>query len=170
MDSYRTVYDHPAFRGAWASLLLVFGLWGLFVVRGNDPSPLPQILQPVTAVDWGWMLGAVTAAHVAGFVSGYLRTSIAWPALSIMVAPLYWSATAGVCAAADATVCQAWYAPLVFSLLLVVAFALPIVLLSGLQLSVRPRRKDRSRSTWPQSRARQSAHPSAKKQDRTRRN
>lgn len=170
MDSYRTVYDHPILRGTWGSLLLVFALWCLFLVRGNDPSGLPPILQPMTAVDWGWTLGALVAAHVAGFASGYLRTSIVWPALSIAATPLYWSALAGVCGAVDASACQAWYAPVAFSLLLIVAFALPVVLLSGLQLSVKPRRKDRSRSTWPQAAAQRSSQASAKKQERTRRN
>jgi len=105
MDTSPSVYDHPVLRGSASSLLVVFSLWSLILIQGNDTAPFARVLQPATLNDFLWLGGALTAAHLTGLVSGYLRTSWLWLALSIGLTPLYWLALAGGCAVAGASVC-----------------------------------------------------------------
>lgn len=149
MDSYRSVYDQPLVRGLMSSLAVVFALWALFLARGNDPALLVQVLQPLTLVDWLWLVGALSAAHLAGFLSGFLRTSRAWLVLSLALTPLYWIWATGVCGLFDAEACRSPVAPVVFFVSLTVIFIVPIVLLSGIELALEPRRRKRTATPWP---------------------
>ncbi len=149
MDSYRSVYDQPLVRGLLSSIAVVFALWALFLVRGNDPALRVQVLQPLTLEDWLWLIGALSAAHLAGFVSGFLRTSRAWLVLSLALTPLYWVWATGACGLFEAATCQSVVAPVLFFVVLAVVFLVPIVLLSGIELALEPRRRKRTATPWP---------------------
>mgnify|MGYP001244625238 CR=1 FL=1 len=151
MDTSPSVYDHPVLRGSASSLLVVFSLWSLILIRGNDTAPFARVLQPVTLNDFLWLGGALTAAHLTGLVSGYLRTSWLWLALSIGLTPLYWLALAGGCAVAGASICGSPVTAVGFAVILIVAYLAPVLLMSGLISALRPRRRKpiRARSAWP---------------------
>jgi hypothetical protein len=149
MDSYRSVYDQPLVRGLMSSVAVVFAMWALFVVRNNDPVLLVQVLQPTTLVDWLWLIGALSAAHLAGFLSGLLRTSRAWPVLSLALTPLYWVWATATCGQFGTATCQSAVAPVLFFFALTLVLVVPIVLLSGIELALEPRRRKRSATPWP---------------------
>ena len=149
MDSYRSVYDQPLVRGLTSSVLLVLSLWALFLVRGNDSVLYVQVLQPLALIDWLWVIGAVSAAHLAGYVSGFLRTSLVWLFLSVALTPFYWIGLMGACGLVGGDVCRSALAPALAFLVLAAAYVVPIVLLSGIQLTTAPRKRNPVRNAWP---------------------
>ncbi len=153
MDAYRSVYDHPIVRGTWASMLLIGALWWFFLGRSPDHGLFFPVFLPQTLSDWFWIGGALTAAHIAGFVSGFLRTSSVWLVISVAATPVYWSFLFNVCGSVDVNVCRSEYAPVVYSVLLTGAFVMPIVLLSGFQLAARRKPKRIAHTTSSKPRA-----------------
>ena len=154
MDYARSVYDHPTLRGLGGSILFVFALWAFFLDR--QPDVYAGVLAPQALVDWIWLIGALCAAHLAGFVSGYLRTSKMWLAISVGLTPLYWTWLVGVCSGLGGEGCQSTTSAIVGVPLLAIGFLLPIILLSGFEFALSSRRKKTSKhmpSPWPGQRA-----------------